>query len=84
MVGDFVVANGHQTVAVCWSLLTRSPLFGGMDAWFFSHRHLFPRMATCCVALAGGRFGPNGRSALGLISGRPRGKVNRLVFLKKL
>lgn len=56
MVGDFVVAIGHQTVAVCWLLLTRSPLYGGMDAWFLLLAP-FCRVMACCLQWADVRPG---------------------------
>jgi len=42
-------------------LLTRSPIFGGMDALLISYKHPFlPPMATCGEARAYAAFGYNG------------------------
>ncbi|MDH0157662.1 hypothetical protein, partial [Stutzerimonas stutzeri] len=39
-------------------LLTRSPIFGGMDALLISHKHSFLlALATCCEARAYAAFG---------------------------
>ncbi|RRV29287.1 hypothetical protein EGJ86_23055 [Pseudomonas sp. o96-267] len=41
-------------------LLTRSPIFGGMDALLISHKHSFLlALATCCEARAYAAFGYN-------------------------
>jgi hypothetical protein len=57
-------SNSWQLTAgkALWKkLLTRSPIFGGMDALLISYKHSFlPPMAICCEARAYAAFGYNG------------------------
>jgi len=63
-------ASGQKRPLISWQstaekalwkqLLTRSPIFGGMDALLISHKHSFLlALATCCEARAYAAFGYN-------------------------
>jgi len=69
-VACWAVAFGQKRPLISWQstaekalwkqLLTRSPIFGGMDALLISHKHSFLlALATCCEARAYAAFGYN-------------------------